>query len=366
MKRLLLAAVLSIGCGGPDFSGELGRLDFNSSLSRAYIPWTPAQAVALGSRASFTVYREPCLFNCPPPLEVEASVTGPALRDLGSTSAAEVVAVLEGRSTVSWSGDASDHFSVDVRTPVSLALTDPLLFDRPAMAQFIGFSGVTWPDVRNELVMGPGGALYFETLVLDDGGQSLGFDPSQLWASAADSGWSVRPDTSLIDVHAPDAGSTELTLGFGDGGCTTTLAARVGGLDEAGGLSVVSQPALGAITVFKASALTLDGGSFFEPLLEWIPDPRFTEVDVQARFGLRPRRDVKVYSFFSADAGTYDAGVTVRWAGYEANVNTVITVIPDPPPPPPPPPPIVTRGCGCTSAASPFLFAVLCLRRKRR
>jgi hypothetical protein len=366
MKRLLLAAVLCVGCGGPDFSGALKRLDFNSSLSRAYIAWTPAQAVALGSRAGFTVYQEPCLFNCPPPLHEEASVSGPALRDMGSTSAAEVETVLEGSATVSWTGDLSDHFSVEVRAPVSLALTDPLLFDRPAIAQFIGFNGATWPDVGNELVMGPGGMLYFETLVLDDAGQSLGFDSSQLSASAGDAGWLAFPDTSLIDVHAPDAGSTVLTLGFGDAGCTARLIARVGGLDEAGGLSVVSQPALGAITVFKASAVTLDGGSFFEPLLEWIPDPGFTEVDVQARFGLRPRRDVKVYSFFSADAGTYDAGVTVRWAGYEANASTVITVNPDPPPPPPPPPAMMAPGCGCSSAGSPLLLAALGLRRRRR
>ena len=379
MKNLAWSVLLLAACA-PDFSGDASQLSFNSSLSRSYRRWTPSSPIAVGTSVTFWMVPPVCLFDCPPPLVEDAVLVsdgGPFLLVQRAPDAGAWITVRaqrEGRGRVHWYGTLTDSFGIFAHPAAGLALSDPLLFDRPDWSNLIGFDGGTWPDVGTELAMGAGGKLYLEVLVLDDAGVSMGFESAQVAAQLdePDAGWGVHRAGTQLDFHAPLAGRSVVTLSFLDGGATQPIALRVADPAEAAGLSFLVQDVLPLTVLVKAVVTTADGGSFFEPPLAWSADPRFVELDLATdeglkRLGLRPRRDVRLYRFDSTqDAGSYLPEVSASIGPLAESVKVAITVPEPPPPEPAPPPPPPRSGCAAAPGAFCLLALAATLRSRRR
>ena len=214
----------------------------------------------------------------------------------------------------------------------------------------------------------------------DDTGRLLGFNGANLRAELRDAaaGWTVAQSESRFAIQAPQSGDARLTLSYPDAGVTRQLALRVAGSEEASALSLSAEVFSGIpIIVCKAVVLTRDGGTFFEPPVQWSPDPRLVERDFGFLLGglPGPRRDVRVYGWRGEDAGTFQTQVGVSVNGLDASVQLEVTVPPREVRPSPRIEPQATPcGCGAGAGGAPLLGmlagAVLAargiLRRGRR
>jgi MYXO-CTERM domain-containing protein len=376
IRRLMLVALIAQGCG-PEFLGDARQLGFVSSRPWQYQTWNPSIPIAVGSELTISVHQVPCFPRACAPLTERAEVVDAAdagaIRALGRETASRVTvrAVAEGEVSISWSGTLSDSFTIRSRAVDAVALSDPLLFNRAIWEPNLqDFDGGTWPDLVDELVVGPRANLYLESFVRDARGALLVSSPELLdVAVGGDAGWSVTRAGSSIDVHTPVSGEATLELSYADAGVSRRYRARVAGREEAATLSLLIGT-FGGNRIVKAVVTTRDGQPFFEPEIEWNADPDWREFDLskQTTIQLRPRRDVKLFTrvFAPSDGGLLRGRITARLGTLEASLEEPVRTLPGAHTEAA----AFARGCGCREAeGSPFVFLALvgvwAMRRRR-
>lgn len=358
--------MLLVGTGcGPDFAGDRNAASFSSTLSRQTVRWTPETPVALGERFRFSDATI-CVFGC---VGVDA---GAWLGDPGVLAGdpfVELTAVGEGTRLIS-TGPLIDTFSVTVKAPTSLRVTDPLALSRQDWTRLVSFgdAGVPIvPDVGEEIVLGPDASVFLEVVLEDDAGHWLG-STAPFHLTATSQGLTVElsnRDGRLIDVHGGAIGASAVTtVTRGDGGLARDYAWRVAGPEEIASIELISG-SFDPNEVVRAVVRRADGGLMLGAPLEWSLEG-LAEIDYAASTSLRKRSDVMLVQG-RGDAGTRRQ-VTVRGGGAVA---TLFVDVPDPEElvdaGTGTGPPRATSGCSCNSVElAPVLFAALALSRRRR
>lgn len=354
---LLTAAMWLLSCG-PDFSGEAGVYSFETTLSRPTVPWTPETPIAVGE--SFQIRKGfSCLFDCPAPFTM-ASMSPPNGVLVGDPLR-EVTATAVGTTSIVTNA-ARDRFRVSVVEPVGLRVVEPLELSRPRWLHLRNADGGpgAFPEVGEEIVMGPDASVYLDVTLVDaDGGMVAsrsGFAVETISASGT-TVVSAQIDGRMIDLHSASIGSiAHATVSRLDGGFAQTWKVRVAGPEEIASIELV-QISLGTDAIVRAVVRRSDGGVFLEPPLTWTVEGAEAQDYTRFRADLRARSDVMMFR------AIYDAGiprVTVTGAAITSSLTLDVSEA-SPPPVAAPMPPVMQRQSCATTGTMPALACVLTL-----
>ncbi len=354
-----------LGCGS-DFTERGSTAGFKTTLSRLSYRWTPADGIALGSSFNAEMRTE-CLFCDPLSIDGGFDWTGnqQVLKGSGSYG---LQAVGEGMQLVQYRGRDGFSFSVRVEAPASLSIHDPIALTRSIWGHLGTVDGGSWPefpDVGDEVVMGPDATLLLDIFAHGANGGFLG--SSSLFTAHSDDrdvdAFPLFGDSRLVEVMSGADGGGTLSVSLRDGGLERSWPVRIAGPEEVAKLELVAVPISDKI-ILRALATRSDGGAFLEPPVEW----EFSRgVAPETYWGsdgwpARERREVKMVTNRVADGGV----VTVSAHAGSASAS-IDLAFEDLPPPPPPLPPAMPRGCSCTSVEGlALVLATFLLRRRGR
>jgi hypothetical protein len=375
----MIFAVWLSGCVS-DFTGDEGKVEFASTLSRQSVRWTPQQPVAVGEHFGIRPWDPPCVLICSSTYSLDGGFVDDggvlALEDGGA-----VVAMGEGTGVLHFMGRDADQVTIQVKPVEQVRLSDPLVLNARDWPRLLvtdaGPLPPVFPDVGDEVVMGEDAGLFLEVIPLDDAGQLMGVSRGGFAISGGGPGVNAaagRADDRLLDLHSGGAGAhAQLTVSLADGGHPRQYEVRVAPASEVRALALFSAvDSFGSTIIIRAVAQREDGGVFFEPPIDWVLPAgaiEFPYAETSA-FTLRRRRDVLVLNSRLNEGG--DGGVhqvVARVGGVEATLEVTLAppvedpvqadggVVAGPP-----------RGCGCSSGAGAVLGLVLplLLRRRRR
>lgn len=371
--------VFVVGLSGcvSDFTGDEGKVEFASTLSRQSVRWTPQQAIAVGERFAIRPWDPPCVLGCAPRFSIDGGfVDDGGVLELEADGT--LVARAEGAGVLRFTGRDADQVTFRVKAVDQVRLSDPLVLnarDWPRLlAADAGPLPPVFPDVGNEVVIGEDAGLFLEMIPLDDAGQLMGVGRGRLAISGGGPGVSAaagRDDDRLLDVHSGSAGAhAQVTVSLADGGRPRQYEVRVAAASEVRTLTLFSAvESTRATVIIRAVAQREDGGVFFEPPIDWVVPEGVTQFPYAetSALTLRRRRDVIVLNNRVADGGTRQ--VLARVGAVEATLEVALDptvedpvqadggVVTGPPP----------MGCGCSSGAGAALglLVPLLLRRRR-
>ena len=366
--------VFAVGLSGclSDFTGDEGKVEFASSLSRQSVRWTPQQAVAVGEHFVISPWDPPCVLGCDSRYRIDGGfVDDGGVLELEAGGA--LVARAEGTGVLRFTGRDADQVSIRVKAVDQVRLSDPLVLNaRDWPRLLIADAGLppVFPDVGNEVVIGEDAGLFLEVVPLDDAGQLMGIGRGHLAIRGGGPGVSAaagRDDDRLLDLHTGSAGAhAQVTVSLADGGRPSQYEVRVAPASEVRTLTLFSAvESTRATVIIRAVAQRDDGGVFFEPPIDWVLPPEVTQFPYAetSALTLRRRRDVIVLNNRVPDGGTRQ--VLARVGAVEATVDVTLDLFEDDPdggvvagPPP--------MGCGCSAGAGAALLPLLLLLSRRR
>lgn len=368
---LIIFAVGLSGCLS-DFTGDEGKVEFVSTLSRQSVRWTPQQAIAVGEHFAITPWDPPCVLGC---AGSRFSLDGGFVDDGGVLELEDggaLVARAEGTGVLRFTGRDADQVTFRVKAVDQVRLSDPLVLNaRDWPRILIADAGLppVFPDVGNEVVIGEDAGLFLEVVPLDDAGQLMGISRGRLAILGGGPGVSAAAgsdDDRLLDLHTGSAGAhAQVTVSLADGGRPSQYEVRVASASEVRSLTLFSAvESTGAAVIIRAVAQRDDGGVFFEPPLDWVLPPDVTQFPYAetSALTLRRRRDVIVLNNRVPDGGTRQ--VRARVGGVEATLDVTLDPFEDsdggvaagPPP----------MGCGCSGGPGVGLLPFLLLLGWRR